>query len=103
MEEKTKCTAHEHKDFSFTDAEVMIWLDESEDAKDGFCSRRWKSDFVVEALREMKAGELIDIGGESYRLTKVGKRCYADCPLRSRLGRSCPLAEGVAFGEKAER
>lgn len=98
-----ECGSRAAKDFSFTDAEAKRWLDEDEAAKEGFCSERWKSDFVVEALREMRVGACIDINGESYRLTKVGKRCYEDCPLRDRLGKSCPLAAGVAFGERIEK
>lgn len=103
MEDKTKSAASKgNKDFSFTDAEVKRWLDEDEAAKEGFCGKRWKSDFVLDGLRKMAVGKRFDIGGKTYVLTRVGKGCYEDCPLRQRIGRSCPLASGVAFGEMLE-
>ena len=87
------------QDVSFTDFQASRWLRNTK-AEDGFCSKRWKSDFVVEGLRGRKTGDRIRIGEESFVLTEIGKRCYEDCPLRLRLGGSCPLASGVAFGKR---
>lgn len=84
---------------SFTDLQTSRWLRDAE-AEDGFCGKRWKSDFVVDGLHRLKIGDQLQIGTETFILTEIGKRCYEDCPLRLRLGGSCPLASGVAFGKK---
>ena len=84
---------------SFIDSEVRRWF--QEDApEDGLCLKRFKADFSVDNLCSFEEGAVIAIEGKNYIITKKGKRCFEECQLLQRTGRPCPLASGVAFGEK---
>ncbi len=86
-------------EISFIDSEVKRWLQEKA-PDDGLCLKRFRADFTVDDLRSFEEGEIIRIDGENYVITKKGKRCFEECQLLQRTGKPCPLASGVAFGEK---
>ena len=88
-------------EISFIDTETARWLEDAPD--DGLCLKRFRADFAVDNLRSFEEGAAVDIGGESYLITKKDKRCFAECDLLKRLGRPCPLASGVTFGEKERK
>lgn len=88
-------------EISFIDTETVRWLEKAPD--DGLCLKRFRADYVVDNLRSFEEGAAVDIGGERYLITKKGKRCFAECDLLKRLGRPCPLASGVTFGEKERK
>lgn len=88
-------------EISFIDTETVRWLEDAPD--DGLCVKRFRADFIVDNLHSFEDGETIVIDGESYLIIKKGKRCFAECDLLKRLGGSCPLASGVAFGEKEKK
>ena len=88
-------------EISFIDTETARWLEKAPD--DGLCLKRFRADYVVDNLRSFEEGKKIVIDGESYLIIKKGKRCFAECDLLKRLGGSCPLASGVAFGEKEKK
>ena len=86
-------------EISFIDSEVKRWLQEKA-PDDGLCLKRFRADFTVDDLRSFEEGEIIRTDGENYVITKKGKRCFEECQLLQRTGKPCPLASGVAFGEK---
>ena len=86
-------------EISFIDSEVKRWLQEKA-PDDGLCLKRFRADFTVDDLCSFHGGASITIGGENYVIAKTGKRCFEECQLLQRTGRPCPLASGVAFGEK---
>ena len=88
-------------EISFIDAETARWLEKALD--DGLCLKRFRADYVVDNLRSFEEGKKIVIDGESYLIIKKGKRCFDECNLLKRTGRPCPLASGVAFGEKEKK
>ena len=88
-------------EISFIDTETARWLEDAPD--DGLCLKRFRADFAVDNLCSFEEGDNVAICGERYLITKKGKRCFAECDLLKRLGRPCPLASGVAFGEKERK
>lgn len=116
------------REVSFIDKEVKKWLDDNR-ASEGLCLGRFYADFVIENLTEMKVGDvvepggvsergsvlasssvsergniseassLVELGGTTYTITQIGKKCFAECELLIKLGEKCPLADGVAFGK----
>ena len=85
-------------EISFIDTETASWLEGASD--EGLCLKSFRADFIVDNLRSFGEGAAVDIGGERYVITKKGKKCFDECDFLKRMGRPCPLAAGVAFGEK---
>lgn len=88
-------------EISFIDRETEVWL-RREAPDDGLCLKKFKADIIVDNLCTLPEGSVICSKGESYIITKKGKRCFEECELLKRTGRPCPLASGVAFGERTE-
>ena len=67
---------------------------------DGFCTKKFRADFVTEGVdyAKLKEGDVLELGGKKVRITKVGKPCFADCPVPKEL-KPCVLNRNVAFGE----
>jgi len=86
------------REVSFIDREVKEWLEENSDCG-GLCLGRFHADFVIAGLAEKKVGDIVEAGGVSYEITQIGKKCFAECELLTKLGKKCPLADGVAFGK----
>ena len=88
-------------EISFIDTETARWLEDAPD--DGLCLKRFRADFAVDNLCSFEEGDNVAICGERYLITKKGKRCFSECDLLEKLGGPCPLATGVAFGEKERK
>ena len=86
---------------SFIDIDIQRWLS-NESPEDGLCLKRFKADIIVDNLCALSEGSVICSKGESYIITKKGKRCFEECEFLKRTGQPCPLASGVAFGERTE-
>lgn len=84
---------------SFIDKAVEGWL-RNEAPDDGLCLKRFRADFTVDGLSRLEEGAVIHVKESDYIITKKGKRCFDECDLLKRTGRPCPLADGVAFGER---
>ena len=89
------------REVSFIDERVQQWL-LHEAPEDGLCLKKFRADYVVEGLEKYCTGAILEIGGIHYAVASTGKRCFAECGLFRRTGKSCPLAKGVAFGKKLE-
>lgn len=89
------------RDVSFMTAGAAAWL-KGEAAEsvpeDGLCLKRFKADHIVESLDGYEEGDVLTVDGEEFVLTRIGKPCHQECPLRQRTGHSCRLAGEVAFG-----
>ena len=87
------------REVSFIDKKVKEWLDENKTNSKGLCLRRFHADMVVSGLFGCSAGDVIEVEGKQYEITKLGKRCFLECELLAELGAKCPLATGVGFGK----
>jgi len=90
------------RDVSFIDEDVKRWIEE-EGPEDGLCLKRFRADITVSNLHKCKVGDVVEISESLYEITETGKRCFDECGLLKRLGKSCPLAGGAAFGKRIER
>ena len=87
------------REVSFIDKKVKEWLDENKTNSKGLCLGRFHADMVVSGLFGCSAGDVIEVEGKQYEITKLGKRCFPECELLAELGAKCPLATGVGFGK----
>ena len=88
-----------NREVSFIDKKVKEWLDENKTNSKGLCLGRFHADMVVSGLFGCSAGDVIEVEGKQYEITKLGKRCFPECELLAELGAKCPLATGVGFGK----
>ncbi len=67
---------------------------------DGFCTKKFKADHLTKGLvyKSLKEGDILEANGRKIRITKVGKRCFSDCPVPKEQ-KPCILNRNVAFGE----
>ena len=65
---------------------------------DGFCSRKFDADIITYGLdyRLLQPGSVLTVGNTSFSVTRVGKKCYPDCPLHGE-NVPCPLPFSCAF------
>lgn len=65
---------------------------------DGFCTKKFKADIVTEGVdyEKLSVGDLLELGDKKVRISRVGKPCFADCPVENK---PCILNHNVAFGE----
>lgn len=70
---------------------------------DGFCTKKFKADYVTEGVDygKLAEGDILELGGRKIRITKVGKPCFPDCPVPKEQ-KPCILNRSVAFGEYAD-
>ena len=87
------------REVSFIDKDVKAWLGENRENPKGLCLGRFHADLVVEGLKGKSAGDVFETNGKKYEISKVGKKCFAECELLKEMGEKCPLADGVAFGK----
>ncbi len=66
----------------------------------GLCMKKFKADLVTRGLdyTALRAGDLLEIGGAAIEITRTGKHCYPECPLRQE-NIACTLSRDVAFGK----
>lgn len=64
----------------------------------GLCTERFRADLCTEGLdyADLRVGTTLKIGACELEITRVGKRCFDDCPLQQK-GVTCPLPRSVAF------
>lgn len=65
---------------------------------EGLCSARFHADFETNGVDYalLSEGATVVLDGETYQITRVGKRCHAECPL-VQAGRVCELKTHCAF------
>ncbi len=88
------------REVSFIDKKVNDWLDKNKTNPKGICLGRFHADLIVEGLADHIAGDIVEAGGTQYEISKIGKKCFAECELPQETGSKCPLATGVGFGKK---
>ncbi len=69
-----------------------------ENQTDGFCVKKFKCDILTSGLdyKTLKKGDLFHFDDVTLEITIVGKKCFADCPLRIK-NNPCNLPRYTAF------
>ena len=71
---------------------------------DGLCTKRFHADIITADLdyEQLETGDVLVLGEKKIRIQKVGKECFAECPLPADQ-KPCILSKSVAFGEYIEK
>lgn len=71
---------------------------------DGLCTKRFHADIITEDLdyEQLHAGDVVALKDKKIMIQKVGKECFAECPLPADQ-KPCILSKSVAFGEYTEK
>ena len=66
---------------------------------DGLCTKKFKADHITYGLDygKLEPGQTVEADGKKIRISKVGKPCFADCPVPKEQ-KPCILSRSVAFG-----
>ncbi len=85
-----------HKQISIFSEEGRMDLDSL--VSNGLCTRRFQEDITIEGLMipTLLPGDKLTIGQVVIEITRVGKKCYGDCPLINTKS-PCPLRRGIIF------
>ncbi len=64
----------------------------------GFCTVKFVANLNTQGvlLFELKKGTRLKIGSTIQQITKIGKKCYSDCPI-AKAGIYCPIRSEVIF------
>ena len=70
---------------------------------EGLCTKRFHADIITKDLdyERLKSGDVILLQGKKILIQKVGKECFAECPL-PKDEKPCILSCSVAFGKYME-
>lgn len=69
----------------------------------GLCSARFRADIETSGVdyTTLSVGDAVTVGDVTYIITRVGKRCHAECAL-VQAGRTCQLKDNCAFAEPTQ-